>query len=82
MKRKSSRCCKNHRQIGVRDLFGEVPVTWDEIYEWCEIVAGITRDSPRLEVYIKGWDVVGKIRAAKLSGYYEAFLKKGAYAEI
>lgn len=76
MKTKSKLCEKNNRQIGVLDLFGEVPVTWEEIYLWCEVVAEIPRDSWRLGYYIKAWDVAGKIRAAKLSGYFEAILSR------
>ncbi len=52
------------------DLFGEVPVTWDEVYAWCEQVAGATgwwRDW-----YIRNWNVIEKVRRAKTDGtYYE-----------
>ena len=72
MKTKSRQCYKRHRKNPALDLFGEVPVTWDEVYLWCEMVAGIPRDSWRLPVYVKGWDVPNKIRAAKLAGTYEA----------
>lgn len=51
-----------------RDLFGEVAVTWDEVYEWVESVANISRDSWRAKYYIEHWNVPDKIRAAKLAG--------------
>lgn len=50
------------------DLFGQVAVTWPEVYAWCEAVAGITPDSPRLAAYISAWCVPEKIAAAKLAG--------------
>jgi hypothetical protein len=53
------------------DLFGEVPVTWDEVYLWVESVAGIPRDSWRFKWYFQGWNVPEKIRAAKLSGTFD-----------
>jgi len=82
MKTKSRKSRNNYSQLGVVDLFGEVPVTWDEIYEWCEVVGRISRNSPRIEIYIKGWDIVGKIRAAKLSGYHEAILNRKTEVRI
>jgi hypothetical protein len=54
----------------VRDLFGDVPVTWDEIYLWIEIVARIERDSWRAPYYIEYWNVAEKIKAAKLKGEF------------
>jgi hypothetical protein len=53
------------------DLFGEVPVTWDEVYDWVELVAGIPRDSWRAPYYIKNWNVIDKIREAKKAGYFD-----------
>ena len=45
------------------DLFGEIPVAWDEVLTWCEIVA--PRIGERfLLYYIRCWDVPGKIRVA------------------
>ena len=58
------------------DLFGEIPVTWPEVVAWCERVARIPADSPRLEHYVTGWNVPDKIRAAKLEGTLDAILAK------
>lgn len=50
------------------DLFGEVAVTWPEVYLWLETVAGIERTSWRAPYYIEHWNVPAKIAAAKLAG--------------
>lgn len=49
------------------DLFGEIPVTWPEIWEWIETVASISRDSWRAAYYIEHWNVADKIRREKLA---------------
>jgi hypothetical protein len=56
------------------DLFGEIPVTWPEVVAWCELVAGLRADSPRLTWYARNWNVPDKIRAAKLAGELDAIL--------
>jgi len=48
------------------DLFGEIPVTWPEVWEWVEQVAGINRDSWRARYYVTHWNVPEKIRREKL----------------
>lgn len=48
------------------DLFGEVPVTWPEVWDWLEAVPRIPRDSPRAAHYVEAYGVVGKIQAKKL----------------
>jgi hypothetical protein len=58
----------------IRDLFGEVPVTWPEIWAWLEAVPGIARDSWRARYYLDSWNVPDKIRAAKLAGALDAIL--------
>lgn len=63
-------------QEAVLDLFGQVRVTWPEVVAWCEIVAGIPSDSPRLAHYIRGYDVPGKIARAKLEGWYDAAISR------
>lgn len=50
------------------DLFGEVPVTWDEVYAWCEQVAGVT--GWRREWYIRNWNVIEKVQRAKIAGSF------------
>lgn len=49
-------------------LFGQVPVTWPEVVDWCARVAGITPDSPRFIPYVRSWHVADKIAEAKASG--------------
>lgn len=58
------------------DLFGQVRVTWPEVYAWCEAVAGIPADSPRLAHYIRGYDVPAKVARAKLEGTYDAAVNR------
>ena len=54
-----------------RDLFGEVPVTEREIMLWMwSVPVWMTRHARprRIAEYVKGYDVVGKVRRAKLDG--------------
>jgi anaerobic glycerol-3-phosphate dehydrogenase len=62
---------------GVVDLFGEIPVTWPEVWDWLEAVAGIERTSWRAPYYIEHWNVPAKIRAAKAAGTYYAIIDEG-----
>lgn len=50
------------------DLFGEVPVTADDVNRWLLSVPHLDPGSPRAAWYVKGWNVVDKIRQAKISG--------------
>jgi hypothetical protein len=52
------------------DLFGEIVVTWPDVFAWIEAVAGIPRDSPRAEHYIRGWNVPAKVARAKRDGTF------------
>lgn len=56
------------------DLFDEVPVIWDEVDAWCLSVAGLKPDSWRRPYYIQHWNVVEKIRQAKVAGTFEALV--------
>jgi hypothetical protein len=67
-----------------RDLFGEIPVTWDEVDAWCLAVAGLPPDSWRRRYYLAHWNVPEKIRAAKAAGTFEHIINRyqrppGAY---
>lgn len=58
------------------DLFGEIPVTQDELVLWCKLVPKLPADSPRFDWYVKYWNVAQKIQAAKeqcgsLSDYFD-----------
>ena len=55
-----------------RDLFDDVIVTRQDIAAWLEAVPRIPIDSPRAAHYIKGYDVISKIKRAKLEGTFEA----------
>lgn len=56
----------------MRDLFGEVPVSVDDVRVWLRAVAGISPSSPRAAAYVRNYNVVEKIRAAKLAGAFDA----------
>ncbi|CAN5166216.1 hypothetical protein BH10PSE16_BH10PSE16_43810 [soil metagenome] len=58
-------------QPHVLDLFGEVIITHSDIRLWMLTVPRIDPDSHRALSYIRSYDVVGKIRRAKLSGTFE-----------
>ncbi len=58
------------------DLFGQVPVTWEEVFLWLEAVPGIARDSPRAAQYVRDWNVPEKVRQAKLEGSFEAAVSR------
>lgn len=58
------------------DLFGDVPVTVDDVVLWCESVPHIPPDSPRFARYVHSWHVVEKIKAAKLAGTFDAITQK------
>lgn len=53
------------------DLFGEVPVSRREVRLWLwKVPVWFSRHAPqaRVDAYLRGWDVVGKIRRAKAAG--------------
>lgn len=53
-----------------KDLFDEVPVTWDDIWLWIERVAGIHRLSWRANHYATSWNIVEKIQRDKQEGHW------------
>jgi hypothetical protein len=60
------------------DLFGEIPVTWDEVDTRCLAVAGLNPDSWRRPYYIQHWNVVEAIRQAKLAGTFATIVEGGS----
>jgi hypothetical protein len=48
------------------DLFGEVALTWDEVFEWVEINAPRWHNSHRINWYIKNWNVIEKAQRDKV----------------
>ena len=63
------------------DLFGEIPVTFDELAAWCEAVPRISRSSSRFTWYCNGWRVADKVRAAKVAGTFDAIVGAPAIAQ-
>lgn len=63
-----------------RDLFGEIPVTLDELLAWMLAVPGLAPTSPRFAWYVRGWNVIEKIRAAKEAGTFDAIVSAPAPA--
>lgn len=59
------------------NLFGEVPITENDLLLWCEVVA--PRITARnLNYYIKYWNVAGKIRASKIDGLFDTLAERQA----
>lgn len=50
------------------DLFGEIPVTRDDVDTWLDVVPAYPRTSWRRENYAASWNVPEKVRAAKAAG--------------
>lgn len=59
-----------------RDLFGEIPVSLDELLVWMLAVPGLAPTSPRFARYVCGWNVIDKIRAAKEAGTFDAIVSE------
>lgn len=58
------------------DLFGEIPVTEHEIYQWVAAVAPRWLTPERaFHRYVRSYDVPAKIRAAKLAGTFHATIE-------
>ncbi|MDR5797427.1 MULTISPECIES: hypothetical protein [unclassified Caballeronia] len=61
----------------MRDLFGEVVVTYDDLFSWVEAVAPAFTSSTRaFEHYVHAWSVADKVRDAKLRGTFESTIEK------
>jgi len=63
------------QQRSALDLFGEIPVTWPEVWSWVEAVAGLERTSWRARYYVEHWNVPAKIRAAKAAGTFDRIVE-------
>lgn len=53
------------------DLFGQVPITHDDVAAWLRAVPRLEPGTPRAAAYVRGYDVPGKIAAAKQNGTFE-----------
>lgn len=58
------------------DLFGEVPVTRQDVYAWLMAVAEMDPESSRAAEYIRHYCVLDKIVAAKLKGTFEQIVSR------
>ncbi|RFP36162.1 hypothetical protein [Duganella sp. BJB476] len=54
------------------DLFGEVPVTDDDLYDWVASVSPVHTNERGYALYVQRYDVAGKVRAAKLARTFDA----------
>jgi hypothetical protein len=52
------------------DLFGEIPVTIDDVELWLDVIPAYPRTSWRRANYAASWNVPDKIRQAKASGHW------------
>lgn len=57
-----------------RDLFGEVPVSFEDVYAWLLAVANIDPESERAAAYVRDWGVVRRIVECKLKGTMESIV--------
>lgn len=53
------------------DLFGQVPVTLADVLAWMLAVPGIAPTSTRFAWYVRGYQVIEKIQAAKRAGTFD-----------
>jgi len=63
-----------HRIHPPYDLFGEIPVYHYDIAAWLLAVPRIDPDSPRAAQYVRDWNVVAKIKAAKARGQFDSIV--------
>ena len=56
------------------DLFDEVPVTWQEVNQWCDRIVHLSATPWRRDWYVRNWNVIGKIQSAKLAGTFYSFI--------
>lgn len=59
------------------DLFGEVPVTEDDLFYWVQAVAPRWLAPERsYRNYVRNWNVADKVRHAKISGTFDQIIDK------
>jgi hypothetical protein len=56
------------------DLFGEVIVTMDDLYNWVAAVSPVHLSERGFDLYVHRWNVAGKVRAAKLAGHFDTII--------
>ncbi len=63
------------------DLFGEIPVSESDVHAWVSATSPAYMSSDRsFQSYVKNYDVLSKIRRAKLAGDFDAIIAKPATA--
>jgi hypothetical protein len=55
------------------DLFGEIPVTLDDLNTWCDHLGKSWTCEWRKEWYIQNWNVAAKVQRTKLDGSFWTF---------
>ncbi len=60
------------------DLFGEVAVTEDDLFDWVSAVAPMWLSEPSYANYVRICDVAGKVAASKLRGDFEILTARTA----
>lgn len=61
------------------DLFGEIPVTEDDLRAWVAAVAPRWLEPERsYRNYVRSWNVADKVRAAKLRGEFDTITSRPA----
>lgn len=58
------------------DLFGEVAVTEEDLYDWVAAIAPLHLSKRAFANYVRGYDVAAKVRAAKLRGTFEGIKER------
>jgi hypothetical protein len=53
------------------DLFGEIPVSIRDVELWLDRVVNFRGSNARVAYYVLNWDVVAKIRSAKVRGTWD-----------
>lgn len=56
------------------DLFGEVIVTMDDLYDWVAAVSPVHLSERGFDLYVQRYDVAGKVRRAKLDGRFDSII--------
>lgn len=60
----------------IYDLFGQIPVYLHDVDNWLIAVPRIDPQGPRAKAYIHSYDVLGKIRQAKMDGRFDHIITR------
>lgn len=60
----------------MRDLFGQVVVTYEDLHVWVSAIAPHFASTERsYAYYVENWNVAGKVSAAKLAGTFDSTIE-------